>query len=236
MEAGDGGPTSRMCGYKFHLIKRLIADLVRSIWLVVAPRAVINQSAASHGALLRCVAVQWNFKHRISEAILAWAMYLADTSVRHDNTAKKKNSLLSIRRSKFHNRDWFAQIDTSFCFVKSIISCFAKLVTWPISPKQASFSFQTKMTSLVSGICKSKLKKHRVPDLIIFPCSFTVNFVAVSEARFFRGLHFSLDETVYHYSWTLRECVHLRYWRFWREIILLQISLKGGFLPIIKHF
>lgn len=31
VEAGDGGPTSRMCGYKFHLIKRLIADLVRSI-------------------------------------------------------------------------------------------------------------------------------------------------------------------------------------------------------------
>lgn len=127
-------------------------------------------------------------------------------------TQQKKNSLLCIRRSKFRNRDWFAQIDTSFCFVK-YISCFAKLVTWPISPKQASFSFQSKMTSLVSGICKSKLKKHRVPDLIniFFPAVSSVNFVA--EARFFRGLHFSLDKTVYHYSWKLREYVHLRYWR-----------------------
>lgn len=160
---------------------------VVSDWLLPGyefSRAVINQSAAPHGALLRCVAVQWNFKHRISEAILAWAMYLADTSVSYDNTDQKKNSLLCIRRSKFHNRDWFAQIDTSFCFVKYIISCFAKFITWPISPKQASFSFQTKMTSLVSRICKSKLKKHRVSDLInnFFPAVSSLNFVAVSEA------------------------------------------------------
>ena len=74
--------------------------------------------------------------------------------------------------------------------------------------------------------------RNRVPDLInnFFPAVSSVNFVAVSEARFFRGLHFSLDKTVYHYSWKLREYAYLRYWRFCREIFLLQISLKGGFL------